>query len=112
MAYICDIRTLSQTHTLQGHLAAVTCIRWSRHEPYQLATGGADGRILLWDVRKARSCLGHLDANNNGATLPNASVMNSAHTKSVISMEFAENGHHLVSYGADHQLRLWSTVSS
>ncbi|OQV17105.1 DNA excision repair protein ERCC-8 [Hypsibius exemplaris] len=110
-AYICDIRTLARTHTLEGHRAAVTCTRWANDGPYLLATGGADGKILLWDVRKARSCLGHLDSGNNASMAHNAGVVNTAHERSVISLEFAEDAHHLVSFGADHRIRLWSTVS-
>ena len=109
---ICDLRTLSSVQTLSGHTKPVNCVRWSRHAPYCLASGGADGKIALWDVRKARSCLAYLDANNaTPSTAFNADSLNFAHESAVVSLEFSESGTYLVSLGADHRLRLWSTVS-
>ncbi|GAU97188.1 hypothetical protein RvY_08530 [Ramazzottius varieornatus] len=109
---ICDLRTLSSVQTLSGHSKPVNCVRWSRHAANCLASGGADGKIALWDVRKARSCLAYLDANNAiPSTDLNANSLNFAHESAVVSLEFSESGTHLVSLGADHRLRTWSTVS-
>ncbi|XP_055345286.1 DNA excision repair protein ERCC-8-like [Paramacrobiotus metropolitanus] len=105
---ICDLRTVSSAHTFSGHNHPVNCVRWSRHSPSVLASGGVDGKIILWDVRKARSLLGYLDNNNNPPTAATAATINVAHHHAVISLEFTEDAAHLVSYGADHKLRLWN----
>ena len=49
-----------------GHQAdtAVLCLAWSLSQPTVLASGAADQKIVLWDVRQARSCLATLDCNN------------------------------------------------
>ncbi len=39
-------------------------VRWSNRRENLLATGGADGRVILWDVRRAGSFLAALDYNN------------------------------------------------
>lgn len=110
-ARICDLRTISSAQTLTGHTQPVNCVRWSRYSPHMVATGGADGKIALWDVRKARSCMAYLDHNNSTWNAPDAGSLNLAHESAVISLEFAEDANHLISYGADNRLRLWSTVS-
>jgi WD40 repeat protein len=41
-------------------------ITWDPQHPFRLASGGDDGTVRLWDVRKAGSaaCLGVLDREN------------------------------------------------
>ena len=56
-----DIRTGSNTHELRGHSEAVIAVKWADHDANTLASGGADGRVYLWDVRQAKSCLRYLD---------------------------------------------------
>ena len=40
-------------HTLSGHRGGVSAIDWLRSSEYALATGGAEGDIRLWDIRRA-----------------------------------------------------------
>lgn len=59
-----DIRSGAVSHSLQGHSAAgVQAVQWSPCCASILATGGADGTVRLWDIRKAgsRACLAVLD---------------------------------------------------
>jgi hypothetical protein len=49
-----DLRRLQQPLLrLVKHTGAVTCLSWSRLTRGVLATGGADGYVLLWDVTAA-----------------------------------------------------------
>ena len=62
-----DLRSGSTSHVLRsGHQVdtAVLCLAWSLSQPTVLASGAADQKIVLWDVRQARSCLATLDCNN------------------------------------------------
>ena len=56
-----DIRTGANTHELRGHSEAVIVVKWANYDANTLASGGADGRVYLWDVRQAKSCLRYLD---------------------------------------------------
>ena len=55
-----------------GHQAdtAVLSLAWSLSQPSVLASGAADQRIVLWDVRQASSCLARLDCNNTNTRQP------------------------------------------
>ena len=56
-----DVRTGANTHELRGHAEAVIAVKWANCDANTLASGGADGRVYLWDVRQAKSCLRYLD---------------------------------------------------
>jgi len=64
-----------------------------------------DGRILFWDVRMAREPMVSLDQYNGKKSA------GAAHTGYVLSLEFLENGYHLLSYGSDNMIRLWDTFT-
>lgn len=56
---LCDIVSGTSTHSLIGHRDSVRVVKWSPVHPYELCSGGRDGAIRLWDVRKsgATACL-------------------------------------------------------
>ena len=56
-----DVRTGANTHELRGQSEAVIVVKWANYDANTLASGGADGRVYLWDVRQAKSCLRFLD---------------------------------------------------
>ncbi len=41
------------THSLTGHRSGVWTVAWSVHTEYTLLTGGADGMVCVWDIRRA-----------------------------------------------------------
>lgn len=43
--------TIIFSHTLRGHEGEVLTCTWSKLNPRVLATGAADNKIILWDVR-------------------------------------------------------------
>ncbi|NXU62907.1 ERCC8 protein, partial [Horornis vulcanius] len=61
---LCDLKSGSSSHILQGHRQEVLAVSWSPRHEYILATGSADGRVKLWDVRRASGCLSTLDQHN------------------------------------------------
>lgn len=106
-----DMRTGSRTHSLSGHQKAAPLVRWSPKLPFSLATGSRDCRVLLWDIRMARSSLMTLDQyNGNSAASPES--VSTAHNGHVLGMVFTDDGHHLLTYGADNRLRLWETATA
>jgi WD40 repeat protein len=40
------------SHILRGHSGEVITCAWARHQPSILATGAADSKVILWDVRQ------------------------------------------------------------
>ena len=47
-----DLRTGNATHTLPGHPHPLSVVRWSPTDQHCLISGGPDGSVKIWDVRK------------------------------------------------------------
>ncbi len=43
------------SHILRGHKGEVLTCAWARHQTALLATGAADSKVILWDVRSAHT---------------------------------------------------------
>eukprot|EP01082_Thalassiosira_pseudonana_P003085 g3551.t1 g3551 contig12:2303120-2304985(+) len=131
---LCDaFRGGSATHELIGHGTSgggVNTITWDPQHPFRLASGGDDGTVRLWDVRKAGSaaCLGVLDRENGPGSdvTRNDNIISpfkkqrarmstgisrmdgiESHGSPVSALAFAPGGEDLVSSGADGSLCLW-----
>lgn len=50
---LCDIASGAFTHTLSGHRDGVMTLEWSTSSEWILVTGGCDGAIRFWDIRRA-----------------------------------------------------------
>ncbi|CAN6721729.1 unnamed protein product [Malus baccata var. baccata] len=50
---LCDIASGAFTHTLSGHRNGVMAVEWSTSSERALLTGGCDGAIRFWDIRRA-----------------------------------------------------------
>lgn len=57
---LCDLGSGAFTHTLTGHRDSVWAVQWSATNEWVLVTGGCDGAIRFWDVRRA-GCYHMLD---------------------------------------------------
>ena len=102
---LCDLRTGSRAHRLRGHRGAVVALQWAPGREYQLATAGSDARVLLWDIRRARSCLRSFDQ-HNGETVSSLDTI-TAHNAAVNGLVYTSDGQHLVTSGRDGRARLW-----
>ncbi|KAH7387734.1 hypothetical protein KP509_16G038600 [Ceratopteris richardii] len=50
---LCDIASGAFTHTLSGHRDSVWVVQWSTRSEWVLVSGGCDGAIRFWDIRRA-----------------------------------------------------------
>ena len=108
--HLINLKSGSATHILKGHDEPVITVAWSTREPYLLASGGNDNRVLLWDIRHASGPMLALDQ-HGGKQSSGLSRHKTAHNGHVNSMCFTPNGLHLVTYGTDDRVRLWDVAT-
>lgn len=61
---LCDISSGAFAHTLSGHRDGVMSVEWSASSEWVLMTGGCDGAIRFWDIRRA-GCFRVLDQSHS-----------------------------------------------
>lgn len=116
-----DLRTSSSAHSLSGHKGKTLVVKWHSQNPNLLASGGFDGEVKIWDIRRSQSCLCRLDmlktntASEKGSqlfddNLKKASVK--AHLGPVNGLVWDPQGHTLYSTGNDDKIRVWDFISS
>ncbi|KAI8320279.1 WD40 repeat-like protein [Martensiomyces pterosporus] len=118
-AYIrlCDLRTGSFAQSFLAHQTGAMAIAWSPAQPFVLASGGNDGKLKLWDIRRSDTQLFSFDrlnsalantSNNGGSSGGDTCV---AHEAAVNSVMFTNDGGGIISAGHDSKIQLWSTGS-
>ncbi|XP_030047490.1 DNA excision repair protein ERCC-8 [Microcaecilia unicolor] len=108
---LCDLKSGSCSHILQGHRGEVLAVSWSPRHEYILATASADSRVKLWDVRRASSCLITLDQHNGEKSKASSETANTAHNGRVNGLCFTADGLHFLTTGTDDRMRLWNSSS-
>ena len=115
-----DIRTSGNVHTVLGHKGKTLCVKWHPLDPYILASGGFDGEVKLWDIRRSKSCLCRLDMLKTSPS-DASTVMTSenlvrpsvkAHLGPVNGLAWDSLGMTLFSTGNDDKIRVWDMASS
>jgi DNA excision repair protein ERCC-8 len=119
---LCDIVSGGFTHRLQGHHGPVWSTSWSYKSEWELLTGGRDGKIRLWDIRRAELPL-VLDMNATTSTAKRASDPSAtrlarshwqgrSHDGGITGLTATPDGLFWLSAGNDDRVRLWSTEAS
>lgn len=110
-----DLRSGASAHSLAGHQGAVLSVAWSPQEEYILASGGSDGTVRLWDIRRSVGSLGVLDLEDSvGIGGEDGLGKNArhreqgkAHIGACNGVVWTEDGKFLVSAGHDERVRVW-----
>ena len=129
-----DVRSGASSHSFVGHQGGVSCVQWSPVCDVILASGGLDGTIRLWDIRKSgsRSCVTVLDRDQSFDSttqgrgydssyshlsrkpkcspnyyLHDESNATLSHRGAVSALSFCADGTSLVSTGMDGKLQVW-----
>ncbi|KAK0140429.1 DNA excision repair protein ERCC-8 [Merluccius polli] len=106
---LCDLKSGSRIHVLQGHRAEILSVRWSPRYEHILATASADSTVRLWDVRRASGSLFTLDQHNGDKSKAAAEAVNTAHNGRVNGLCFSGDGLYLVTTGTDDRMHLWNS---
>ncbi|KAK6455171.1 WD40-repeat-containing domain protein [Scheffersomyces xylosifermentans] len=111
-----DLRSTSSAHTLTGHMGKTLCVKWHPLNPNLLSSGGFDGEVKIWDIRRSKSCLARLDmlrTNNSGSSSDNLTKTSvKAHSGPVNGLVWNEQGTVLYTAGNDDKVRVWDMISS
>ena len=110
-----DLRSGASAHSLAGHQGAVLSVAWNPRDDYILASGGSDGEVRLWDIRRSAGSLGVLDMDDSvgvggeDGRGRNARSRNhgKAHTGACNGVVWTEDGKHIVTAGHDERVRVW-----
>lgn len=106
---LCDLKSGSRIHILQGHRGEILSVRWSPRYEHILATASTDSRVRIWDVRRASGSLFTLDQHNGDKSKASSEAVNTAHNGRVNGLCFTADGLHLLTTGTDDRMRLWNS---
>ena len=109
-----DLKSGSTSHELRAHSSPVMAVKWSPFKDHLLVSGDHEGKALVWDVRRAKSCLSSLDFDKIKKSDNKKSGKKSgfAHKGCANGIAFLDDGLHLLTYGSfDGRLRKWELGS-
>ncbi|KAI0110794.1 WD40-repeat-containing domain protein [Nemania sp. FL0031] len=116
-----DLRSGSSIQSLTGHGGAILAAAWSPRHEHVLATGGVDGTVRIWDIRRAGALIGMLDHEDSlglyyngllgkdGQVKMRASAK--AHVAPVNGLTWTDDGNYIVSAGHDNRIRVWDAAT-
>lgn len=110
-----DLRSGASAHSLAGHQGAVLSVAWSPQHDYILASGGSDGTVRLWDIRRSAGSLGVLDLEDSIGIGGEDGLgkharprsQGKAHVGACNGVVWTDDGQHLVTAGHDERVRVW-----
>ncbi|CAI5758811.1 unnamed protein product [Candida verbasci] len=110
-----DLKSTSSSHTLSGHKGKTLSVKWHPINSNLLASGGLDGEVKIWDIRRSKSCLCRLDmlrTNDQVEDVYNLKKTSvKAHSGPVNGLIWDELGSILYTAGNDDKVRVWDMIS-
>lgn len=110
---LADLRTSATAQTLRGHEAgSVCCVQWSPSREYMLASGGSDGLVRVWDIRRATQQVAAMDLNRT-STDQNLTPLTfrKSHRGVCNGLLWHPSGDELLSIGLDSKARVWDLAA-
>ena len=114
-----DLRSGASAHSLAGHRGGVLSAAWSPQDDHILASGGVDGTVRFWDIRRSSGNLGVLDLEDSVGICGEDGLgknarprdQGRAHVGACNGVVWTDDGRHLVTAGHDERVRLWDVGS-
>lgn len=122
-----DLKSGSAVQALVAHGGPVLSTAWSPRQEHVLVSGHADGKIRVWDIRRAGGVIGLLDqedslgvvhrykhtvaAGGNPSARPLFRASAQAHDDAVNGLHWTADGKHIVSAGMDGKIRVWDAAT-
>ena len=122
-----DLKSGSAVQALVAHGGPVLSAVWSPRHEHELVSGHADGKVRVWDIRRAGGVIGLLDqedslgvdhryshavaAGMDPGRIPPFRSSAQAHDDAVNSLHWTSDGRHIISAGLDGRIRVWDAVT-
>ena len=108
-----DLRTALATHTLPGHSGAIYSLAWHPKREHILFSSSADGRILVFDIRRATPAFASFDSDDS-LGVPHRPALDfaaRAHAGLITGITLSSDGSKLISAGHDQRIRVWDVAT-
>ncbi|KAG6226320.1 hypothetical protein E4U34_007063 [Claviceps purpurea] len=115
-----DLKSGAAVQALVSHGGPVLCTAWSPRREHILASGHADGKVRIWDVRRAGGVMALLDqedligikSSEQASRADSSSQANAqAHDEPVNGLAWTDDGAYIVSAGLDRKVRVWDAAT-
>ena len=122
-----DLKSGSAVQALVAHGGPVLSTVWSPRREHELVSGHADGKVRIWDIRRAGGVVGLLDqedslgvehrvghavaAGMDPGQVPLFRSSAQAHDEAVNGLHWTSDGRYIISAGMDGRIRVWDAVT-
>ncbi|KAF4458027.1 DNA excision repair protein ERCC-8 [Fusarium austroafricanum] len=122
-----DLKSGSAIQALVAHGGPVLSTAWSPRHEHILASGHADGKVRIWDIRRAGGVLALLDqedslgivhkmkhlsaAGMDSSGIPHFRASAQAHDDAVNGLKWTDDGKYIISAGLDRRIRVWDATT-
>ncbi|KAJ9649976.1 hypothetical protein H2198_010697 [Neophaeococcomyces mojaviensis] len=121
-----DLRTALATHSLPGHTGAIYSLAWHPHKSHILVSSSTDGRILVFDIRRATPAFASFDVDDTLGIVesnpyisshsqrvirPHLNYTHRAHSAPITGILFNSSGDKLISASQDQRIRIWDIAT-
>ncbi|KAF7555851.1 hypothetical protein G7046_g6450 [Stylonectria norvegica] len=122
-----DLKSGSAVQALVAHGGPVLATSWSPRHDHILASGHADGKVRIWDIRRAGGVIAQLDqedslgvvhkfehasaAGMDLSQMPRFRTSAQAHDEAVNGLQWTDDGRYIISAGLDCRIRVWDAAT-
>lgn len=122
-----DLKSGSAVQALVAHGGPVLSTVWSPRHEHVLVSGHADGKVRVWDIRRAGGVIAQLDqedslgiihrkdhataAGMDESQIPRFRATAQAHDDAVNGLQWTDDGKYIISSGLDRRIRVWDAAT-
>ncbi|CAM1501127.1 Fc.00g102890.m01.CDS01 [Cosmosporella sp. VM-42] len=122
-----DLKSGSAVQALVAHGGPVLTTAWSPRHEHVLVSGHADGKVRVWDIRRAGGVIAQLDqedslgivhrhshavaAGLDWSQMPHFRASAQAHDEAVNGLQWTDDGNYIISAGLDRRIRVWDAAT-